>query len=73
MYTIYNDATKRSFKYDQNMKQLQQSSAHECELIMRLLIHQDAISIESQFSLILECEKHPSHYTEENQLVSSDK
>ena len=35
-YVIYHDPTKRSFKCDHKMKQMQQISIYECELSMRL-------------------------------------
>ena len=43
MYVVYHDPTKRSFKYDQKTKQIQQISVYNCKLRMRLLLCQDAI------------------------------
>ena len=43
MYVIYHDLMKRSFKYDQKMKQFQKISIHEYELTMSHLLCQDAI------------------------------
>ena len=53
------------------MKQLQQISAHECELRMRLLLCQDAIFHRIQISSDIGMQKAPSHYAGENWLVSS--
>ena len=51
------------------MKQLQQISAHECELSMKLLLCQDTMHHRIPITSDIEIQKTPPNNIEENQLV----
>ena len=64
MYIIYHNQTKRSFQYNQKIRQFEQISLHECQLPMRHMLCSDVIFHRTMGTTCSKIQRQPFNYVD---------